>query len=143
MHYTVALVFSPDKSQIALIRKQKPRWQFGKLNGIGGKINDMESPLDAAQRELFEEANIVSRNLKKFAIGTVSTPNNNYGDTIFFFTGTSDLSMVHSNETEQIEIISVYNAIHSPDLISNLRWLILLALDESTEITKFEISKLI
>jgi ADP-ribose pyrophosphatase YjhB (NUDIX family) len=143
MRYTVALIFSTDKTQIALIRKCKPIWQFDKLNGIGGKIEDDEHPDDAARRELLEESNLVSDDLRLFAIGRSVIVDNTYNTVVFFYTGTANLYDVHSNEKEPIEILSVYNALHYSKLIANLKWLIPLALDESTRITKFEISKLI
>ena len=41
-HYTVGFAFSLDRQFVALIRKMRPRWQQGKLNGIGGHMNDDE-----------------------------------------------------------------------------------------------------
>ena len=35
--YVVGFMFSPDKQFVALIRKNRPEWQAGKLNGIAGK----------------------------------------------------------------------------------------------------------
>src|ERR1043165_6200615 len=42
MNYVVGYAFSPDKKDIALIRKEHPDWQRGILNGIGGKIESFE-----------------------------------------------------------------------------------------------------
>ena len=53
--YVVGLMFNKSMSQVALIRKQKPKWQAGLLNGIGGKIEDGETGLDAMRREFYEE----------------------------------------------------------------------------------------
>lgn len=36
--YVVGFLFDSEFRQVALIRKQKPQWQAGLLNGIGGKI---------------------------------------------------------------------------------------------------------
>ena len=36
--YVLAFAFTEDKSEIILIEKQKPDWQKGKLNGVGGKV---------------------------------------------------------------------------------------------------------
>jgi 8-oxo-dGTP diphosphatase len=40
---------------VVLIRKNKPEWQAGKLNGVGGKIEEGEEPIDAMRREWKEE----------------------------------------------------------------------------------------
>ena len=44
------------KGNVALIRKNRPDWQKGRLNGIGGKIEKGEAPLQAMVREFREEA---------------------------------------------------------------------------------------
>jgi 8-oxo-dGTP pyrophosphatase MutT (NUDIX family) len=44
-----------SKDNVLLVLKDKPEWQKGKLNLPGGKVEDDESPLKAAVRELKEE----------------------------------------------------------------------------------------
>ena len=58
MKYVVCLLFSNDLEQLVLIRKNRPEWQKGLLNGPGGKVNEGESFDFAAHREFFEEAGI-------------------------------------------------------------------------------------
>jgi 8-oxo-dGTP pyrophosphatase MutT (NUDIX family) len=53
--YVAGFMFDVANKQVALIRKTKPAWQAGKLNGIGGKIEDGESPEAAMVREFLEE----------------------------------------------------------------------------------------
>lgn len=53
------LGFAMDGDLVLLVRKNKPAWQKGKLNGIGGGIEDFdESPLHAMVREFKEETGI-------------------------------------------------------------------------------------
>src|SRR3954470_21452915 len=54
--YVCGFLFSPDRTRVLLIRKRRPAWQAGKLNGIGGKIEPGESPAQAMSREFREEA---------------------------------------------------------------------------------------
>lgn len=56
--YVLGFLFNDDLSQVTLIRKNKPEWQKGRWNGIGGKIEEGEEPLAAMEREGEEEANI-------------------------------------------------------------------------------------
>ena len=56
--YVLGFLFSPELSLVALIRKQRPEWQRGKLNGIGGKIESGEKPADAMRREFHEETGV-------------------------------------------------------------------------------------
>lgn len=44
---------------VALIRKARPSWQAGRLNGIGGSIEPGETALSAMRREFEEEAGVV------------------------------------------------------------------------------------
>jgi 8-oxo-dGTP diphosphatase len=60
--YVVGFMFSPDKQFVALIKKNRPEWQAGKLNGIGGKIEDGETPRAAMVREFQEETGVRTYN---------------------------------------------------------------------------------
>lgn len=53
--YTVGLVFTPDLEQVLLMHKEKPDWQVGFLNGMGGKVEDGESVVECITRECLEE----------------------------------------------------------------------------------------
>lgn len=53
MNYVAGFMFDGEK--VALIRKNRPEWQAGLLNGIGGKIEEGERPLEAMRREFREE----------------------------------------------------------------------------------------
>jgi 8-oxo-dGTP diphosphatase len=56
--YVVGFAFSEDAQQVVLIRKNRPAWMAGKLNGIGGHIESGESPLQAMVREFAEETGV-------------------------------------------------------------------------------------
>jgi 8-oxo-dGTP diphosphatase len=47
-----------DMDLVYLIKKNRPEWQKGKLNGIGGKVEVGETSEDAMRREFKEEAGI-------------------------------------------------------------------------------------
>jgi 8-oxo-dGTP diphosphatase len=49
-------MFDVATQRVLLIRKRRPAWQAGKLNGVGGKIEAAESPIQALVREVREEA---------------------------------------------------------------------------------------
>ena len=57
--YCVGFLFYGDK--VLLIRKEKPEWQKGKLNGVGGKVEKGETARDAMVREMKEETGIVTQ----------------------------------------------------------------------------------
>lgn len=59
-HYVLGLAFNEDKTKIVLMKKARPSWQAGKLNGVGGKIEVGEIPLAAMVREFQEETGVVT-----------------------------------------------------------------------------------
>lgn len=56
--FVMGLPFTADGHELALIRKDKPAWMAGLLNGPGGHIEAGETPIEALLRELREECNI-------------------------------------------------------------------------------------
>lgn len=46
------------RPRVVLVRKVKPDWQAGKLNGVGGKIEPGETPEAAMAREFKEETGV-------------------------------------------------------------------------------------
>lgn len=53
IEYVVGFVFC--RGNVLVIRKCRPEWQRGRYNGIGGKVEDLESPAFAMARECREE----------------------------------------------------------------------------------------
>ncbi|MGH7621139.1 MAG: NUDIX domain-containing protein, partial [Gemmatimonadaceae bacterium] len=56
--FVLALLFTPDMRRVALMRRTRPAWQAGRVNALGGKVVDGESPAAAARREVREEAGV-------------------------------------------------------------------------------------
>lgn len=54
-HYVIGFVYNRHRTLVALVEKKSPEWQEGALNGIGGKIEIGETPLEAMKREGLEE----------------------------------------------------------------------------------------
>lgn len=50
--------FITDNKRVLLMSKNRPKWQEGLFNGIGGKVEKNESPLDAMIREAKEESGL-------------------------------------------------------------------------------------
>lgn len=56
--YVVGFYFANEFRNVLLIEKETPEWQKGKVNGIGGHIEDGESPIEAMAREFDEEVGV-------------------------------------------------------------------------------------
>ncbi len=57
-NYVLGFAIADDL--VLLIEKQRPKWQKGKLNGVGGKVEDGESSADAMRREFLEETGVLT-----------------------------------------------------------------------------------
>jgi 8-oxo-dGTP diphosphatase len=55
LRFVLGFCFDFGYHNVLLIEKSRPTWQAGKLNGIGGKIEEGESPRVAMAREFQEE----------------------------------------------------------------------------------------
>lgn len=68
--YVNGFMFSLNRNNLLLIEKNRPEWQKGKLNGIGGKIEEGEKPVDAMVREFEEETGVKTdwRQWEMFAV---------------------------------------------------------------------------
>jgi 8-oxo-dGTP diphosphatase len=59
MRYVLGFVFDAGCNQVLLIRKRRPAWQAGTLNGIGGRIEDGDlGAAEAMSREMREETGV-------------------------------------------------------------------------------------
>lgn len=124
--YVLGFMFSKDYKQVALIEKNKPEWQSGLLNGIGGKVENGESSIGAMVREFEEEAFLktVENDWRKF----LALDGEDWIVDCFLSTG--DLSTLKSMTSEEIYIKDV-GKINPFQLgvVENLIWIIPLAID--------------
>lgn len=122
--YVAGFLFSKDKKSVALIQKLKPEWQCGLFNGIGGKIEDGETPLDAMRREFREEAGVDIQEWMMFCELRWR------GGVVYFFRATGDLSGLVTMTEEQVRRIPV-EFLPGHKTVPNLAWLVPMAMDKS------------
>ena len=126
--YVAGFLFDSALAEVALIRKNKPAWQSGLLNGIGGKIETGETALDAMLREFNEETGADVRGWKHFALLKGAD------FSVDFFAHIGDLSGLKSQEEEKIEIVRVDDiVVCQGGMVENVPWLIGLALDHLSD----------
>jgi len=58
VEYVLGFAFSKNRETVVLMKKNRPEWQAGKLNGIGGKIEKGEFRYAAMNREFEEETGV-------------------------------------------------------------------------------------
>ena len=132
--YCLGFAFTDDDHFVVLIRKNKPAWQKGLLNGVGGKIDDYETAHDAMVREFREETGITHHHwtrVTQMNFQWKSFPTVRFAETVVHCFATR-LPKGNDNLTqttdEQVGLFSVTDARNHPKIIPNLRWLIPMAL---------------
>lgn len=129
--YVVGFMFDREREYVALVTKIKPEWQRGSLNGIGGKIEPGETPLEAMNREFEEETGLGNTTDEWRPLVHAYRQGVNAYE-VFYFSAYTD--RVFGVETMEAEVISVkpISELSADKIIYNLNWLIPLALDPST-----------
>lgn len=57
--YVLGYYFNRDLNRVTLIHKNRPAWQAGKLNGVGGHLEESDaSSMKAMEREFYEETGV-------------------------------------------------------------------------------------
>jgi len=129
INYVLGFMFSEDLGHVVLIEKKRPEWQAGKLNGIGGKVEDKELPIKAMEREFKEETDVcvVSDNWKRFCI--MIKPDE---WTVFCYCHVGKVYHCKTMTDERVfvQIVPVISTlIAEGKALSKLDWLIRLAID--------------
>ncbi len=118
--------FLREDDMILLIEKQRPDWQAGKLNGIGGKIETLETPFVAMVREFEEETGLRIQEWSESVI--MQGP-----DWIVYVFYAYGLICQAKTTTDESIVIVNKNMLPSK-VLPNLHWLIPLSFDQ--QVTK-------
>lgn len=121
-NYVAGFLFSQDLKRVALIRKAKPDWQAGLLNGIGGKIEDGETRFRAMVREFAEETGATVTDWEMFAEMVVPR-----FAQVAFFTARGDYRLQDTTD-EKVDWYPADDQIRGYKAIPNLDWLVPMAL---------------
>lgn len=113
--------FAHDDERVALIRKNRPEWQVGYLNGIGGHIEDFDASPHAAQVREFEEETgahvddwqhfLTLRGIKAIIYCFAARP------------GSEVLDSLRTTTDEEIVVID-FDDIEAGTTVPNLEWII-------------------
>lgn len=119
------------EANVALIRKIKPAWQAGSLNGIGGMIEDFDrdggtsrTSLNAMVREFQEETGFETSRADWRHFHTMGSET---WQVECFRTFNVPLCELATTTDEEVVIVRADKLPH--DVLFNLRWLIPLSLD--------------
>lgn len=108
------------------MEKTHPEWQKGKLNGIGGKMEEGETVIGCMAREAEEETGLKTKENDWQHFATVFET----GAQVDFF------GLIHHGDKNQVktttdEVVSWYPATNLPkNAITNVFWLVPMALEK-------------
>lgn len=125
--YVLGFLFDSDFEYVLLIQKERPKWQKGKLNGIGGKIITGEHPGEALTREFLEETGLYLNAWSTvgvlFGKDTDATGN---GFVVYIYKEWVPKSIIEQAESLTDEQVKIYPVKEIPykACIPNLSWII-------------------
>lgn len=115
--FVLGFVFNKDGTKVLLVQKERPKWQAGLWNGIGGKIEGAEFPKVAMMRECYEETGC---SYTWDHVLTFVCP----GGTVFVYRAFSTGNVIAYSQMED-EFLDVYSIDNLPSMIiNNLKWMI-------------------
>jgi 8-oxo-dGTP diphosphatase len=126
MNYVCGFMADDSGRLVALVRKARPAWQAGRLNGVGGKVEAGETPAQAMVREFSEETGHATAE----GDWTLRVRLAFDGGRIDFFAARA-AGPLAMPDTLPVEPVGWFPIFELPQLavIPNLRWLIPLCLD--------------
>lgn len=132
--YVLGFVFDYQKNYVVVIKKNRPDWQKGKFNGIGGKMNIGENPERAMIREFEEETGCFipssqwTQTIKLCKKGEYE---------VYIFTAylEAPFDEVETTTDEKVQVFPVKQILLGGriDFIPNLQWIIPLCLAEDVD----------
>jgi 8-oxo-dGTP diphosphatase len=127
-YYVLGFAFSHEFNggkQVLLIRKTKPVWMKGLVNGIGGKIEPNETVLPAMVREFREECGIETEGTEWIQFACLAFP-----DAVVYCHAVSltwDRFKTAATKTEEEVVKVLVDMVWCEEPMDNLAWLIPMA----------------
>jgi 8-oxo-dGTP diphosphatase len=132
--YVLGFLFDDKETKVALIEKQKPAWQKGFLNGIGGLIESKDidachlASNNAMAREFMEETG-VSTYIDCWT-HFCTMRGKDWVVLCYKQSNTKFLKEVRTMTKERVVIVPLKD-LHKHKVLSNIHWLIPMALDKN------------
>lgn len=132
--YVLGFAFDEKRSNVVLIEKNRPEWQAGFLNGVGGKVEESDRNVyNCMGREFFEETGVFDTSGKWRMFANMTFKNDVMGgvaEVYCFKMFTDEIFQCKTMESEEVKIVSVAD-VSNLKIINHLKTLIPMALDDS------------
>lgn len=124
--YVLGFCVDTTSGLLLLIRKNRPIWQQGRINGLGGKIEPTDlSPVAAMTREFYEEAGVLVPEESWRLFCSL----HGKGCVVFCFCAEYE---IHDATQKTDEELLWTNLVYLPEkVMDNLHWLVPLAFAQS------------
>ena len=125
--YVLGFAFTDSGEKVVLIRKGRPAYQKDRLNGLGGRVNDAETLIDAMTREFEQECGLRVDQQRWIFYSTMLRDNAEI--TCY----TCDLKTGEHVDTKTDEEVGIYpvSELYGYPLVPHVDWLVPLARDKS------------
>jgi 8-oxo-dGTP pyrophosphatase MutT (NUDIX family) len=127
--YVIGCYFTNNLKRVALILKNRPKWQAGKFNLPGGHVESNETLEIAISREFYEECAILTTGDEWIYIGEIDS-SNNYNVAILLCVQKDNHSELKTNEDQPVIWCDVDKL--PENIIPNLSWIIPYAIEYVT-----------
>lgn len=128
------LGFAFDRADnVILVQKTKPQWQAGKLNGVGGQIEETDdTPVAAMVREFQEETRLSTRESQWRYVLTMGS--DDWEVLVYTMTDLDAYYGIYQGQQtdtdERLMILHKGEVLGSSSCISNVQWLVAACFDE-------------
>ena len=126
--YVLGFLFDRELQNVVLIEKQKPDWQKGRYNGVGGKLEDGETLNAAMSREFHEEAGVLVAPEAWTQYATITGADGRHFAVHVFYAQDAQLWMSRTMEEERVIVTDVKAVLQSEfKTLGNVPWLVAMA----------------
>ncbi|EGW33890.1 uncharacterized protein SPAPADRAFT_135468 [Spathaspora passalidarum NRRL Y-27907] len=103
LKYTLGFIYCKENNKVLLLNRTKAPW-MGKWNGVGGKLEPLETPLECIQRETLEETGLSISNYQGRGVLTWDVTNGDSTEIggLYLFTAEVTLEQYHEYKTPLI-----------------------------------------
>jgi 8-oxo-dGTP pyrophosphatase MutT (NUDIX family) len=134
IEYVAGLLFNDEGDRVTLIQKNRPDWQAGCYNAIGGKIEPGETSFMAMKREFIEEAGVdIDWDLR------ITLQGPDYKVHFFSCYNSEAMTYLRTCTDEIVEVVETYNL--PENVIPNLWWIVPMMNDETIEGQTIKVSE--
>jgi 8-oxo-dGTP diphosphatase len=120
--YSLGFAFNTELTKVILITKNKPAWQAGKLNGIGGKLEVKETLDECMAREFYEETGCNNDPTNWIYVGFMKDRARQFYVNIYC-TNSLDFEAIGSTTSEEVGVFSV-DKLHKENTLDNVEALV-------------------